>query len=184
MLLKRHLYLTGFSGSGKTTIGRKLAARLNCRFADSDEEIARAVGMSVPALFRDRGERAFRELECATILSLARESSPLVIALGGGALENPAVRKQVVGDGSVTVYLSCAVRELYRRLRDQFDRPLLEVQPAKSETLKQAKMRKIGTLLQRRLPHYREASMTVSTTNHTPDEVVREIIRKLKKAQV
>ena len=183
MLLKGHLYLVGFSGSGKSTVGKKLAARLKCRFVDIDDEIVRAAGMSIPELFRTKGERTFRSLEAANILSLAKEHGPTVVALGGGALGSPAVRKQVLTEDAVTVYLRCATRELYRRLRDYFDRPLLEVKPKPGEALKQVKLRKIETLLRLRERYYREASMTVSTTNHTPVQVVREIVLKLKKGQ-
>jgi shikimate kinase/3-dehydroquinate synthase len=91
--LDRHLALIGFMGAGKSTLGAEVAQRLARRFADLDREVERSTGESVPELFEMRGEAAFRALEAeATIAALQRER-PAVLALGGGAIETPEVRR-------------------------------------------------------------------------------------------
>lgn len=91
MKLRRHVALVGLPGAGKTFVGRALAARLDCGFADSDEEVERAAGASVSSIFARHGEAAFRTLEReATERQIAGE--PRVIALGGGAFQAPSLR--------------------------------------------------------------------------------------------
>ncbi|MCP4685993.1 MAG: AAA family ATPase, partial [bacterium] len=121
------VYLTGFSGSGKTTVGKLLAKSMKCRFIDVDLLVEERSGMSISEIFRLKGEGGFRTLEQKAIVDIRNNADhDLVVALGGGALQSPDIRKLVLGDGQ-TAYLSCSARELYRRLNPADDRPLLYV---------------------------------------------------------
>lgn len=162
------LVLVGLMGAGKSTVGRRLAASCGLRFVDLDEEISRRAGQSVPEVFAQLGERAFRELEAratAEIATAAAESRGLVVAAGGGWMANGPARAAL--PGARTVWLSVGPREAARRLATERDeRPLLAgVDPAA----------RLAELLAERLPAYREATYTVDTMHRTPDDVAREI---------
>ena len=177
---KQFVFLTGFSGSGKSTVGAMLAARLGMRFVDLDVVIEKRAGCSITELFA-RGEGAFRKLEAAAfkrVTDNARNSA--VIALGGGALLHPATLELATTLGTL-VYLSCDARRLYTRLRAVSDRPLLAVRLRPGETIRAARMRRIKALLNKRLPGYRRAHIMISTTQRTPDETTRELVNRLRK---
>jgi len=175
------VYLIGFSASGKSTVGRLLAKRMKRRFMDVDSRIERQTGMKIPEIFRKQGERAFRKMEQSVVSKIYHSSDRnLVIALGGGAFQNPLIRKMVREDG-VTVYLSCSAREIYRRLRLASNRPMLEVKPRAGETLARARKRCIHNLLQRRRANYLRADLKVSTTSKSPSEAVGELQRVIRR---
>ena len=167
----RHIFLVGFSGSGKSTIGPRLAKRMKRPFIDIDDMITRRMTMTVPELFRKYGEQRFRREEEAC-LKLAAARPPSVVAVGGGAFQSPSNRKLMQEHGT-TVYLSCARREIYRRLKNKTDRPLL------SQPTRAAQVARIRELLDRRVKHYRRADLTVATTTRSVAQSVDQIIRKL-----
>lgn len=174
------VYLVGFSGCGKSTVGPRLARQLNCMFVDTDDLIRKRCRKSIAAIFKEDGERRFRAEEREVIASLALEmKGPAVIALGGGALLDAGARDLVMRSG-LLAYLSCSARELCRRLRGQTDRPLLV--PASRGALpgQDALLLRIKSLLSRREKHYRAAHLRVSTTRKDPAEVTRQLRRKLK----
>ena len=179
-MLPKNLFLIGFSGSGKSTIGPLLARRLKAKFFDTDTMIENETGSKISELFRRDGEARFRKLERQTIKTvLQSRTKHKVIALGGGAFANSSNRALIMKSG-VVVYLSCPVLELYRRLRLNSDRPLLNVRPAHGETMRQAKLRKIRTLLNQRKNSYGRAHIKVSTANKTTRECVSEVYRKVR----
>lgn len=166
----RNIFLTGFMGSGKTVVGRALARRLGRPFADSDQEIERRAGQSVPRLFAEKGEPWFRRLESRVVRDLAK-GSRRVIALGGGALLDGRNRRAVARSG-LLVRLSCAEPELWRRLRQGLGlRPLLSGKSPRQ---------KLRLLLRRRRRAYARAEIAVSTTQRSPAAAAREILRRLK----
>lgn len=171
----RHIFLVGFSGSGKSTVGPLLARRLNRPFYDSDSEIARKTGLSVAELFATNGEKVFRTVESEIVASLASKRTGPIIALGGGALLSQKNRRLVSSAGRI-VYLRCSMREIQRRLSQQTDRPLLH---HRKEPLQQ----RIRTLLLRRKPGYETAEIVVTTTTRTATQTTAEILRKLKEAK-
>jgi shikimate kinase len=127
----RRLVLTGFMGSGKTTVGRLLAAKLGWRFADLDSAIEELLGRTVPQIFAEQGEAAFRAAELDALRELLA-GSRIVIALGGGAAETPGLRELLGGSPeTAVVYLRGAFQPLYARCVQQIgtpgavDRPLL-----------------------------------------------------------
>ena len=112
-------------GSGKSTVGRHLARLLGWRFIDSDHEIERQIGGSIRAYFEQHSEAAFRDLEQQSIADLCQQSSA-VLATGGGAVLREANR-QALKSGCEVVYLRSTPEELFRRLRHDTQRPLLQV---------------------------------------------------------
>jgi shikimate kinase len=176
-----NIFLLGFSGCGKSTIGPLLAERLQRRFVDSDAEIERRAGRPVGAIFEDRGEAAFRKLETEVLRELTAESCDMVVALGGGAVTVPCNRRMINRSG-VSIYLSCSVRELERRLRGTTDRPLLAISNRQAcSSLRRIRQERIAYLLSKRRHLYRASDFTVATTNRSPRETVDEIIVKLRR---
>jgi shikimate kinase len=125
---RKLLALTGFMGSGKTTVGRMLAERLGWRFVDLDSRIVDRAGLSIVQIFRNHGEPAFRALE-ADMLERAlgeagEQDRPAVIALGGGTLTRPENLVRLRQAGAMLVWLDCPVEELLLRCAGMADRPL------------------------------------------------------------
>ena len=117
--------LVGLPGTGKTTVGRQVARRLDLRFVDCDVEIESRLGESIRTFFDREGEARFRDVEEAALETLTR-AGPLVLATGGGAVLRPANRA-VLRERATVVYLRSRPEELARRLRHDAKRPLLQV---------------------------------------------------------
>jgi shikimate kinase len=179
MAMEGKVYLIGFSGSGKSHLAPLLAHRLRIPHHDTDAMIEQHSGVSISQLFATQGEKHFRNLEAAQIERLANDPNPAVVALGGGALMDPTVRRLVQASG-IVIYLSCSVEGLYRRLREKHDRPLLATKPKLGETPVQATKRHIRELLNKRRAVYRQADITVSTSRRTPTETVDRICERIK----
>ncbi len=176
---KRHIFLVGFSGSGKSTIGSCMARRLGAKFYDTDTLIEQRCGKPTDRIFSDDGEDTFRRLESKVINELINRNEPrMVIALGAGAFEE-GKNWNVVKRHGIVVYLSCSLREIYRRMKNKADRPRLRVSLAKGETQRQAVLRRIKDLLAQRRLTYAQADVTISTTNKSMDETVRQLYRKI-----
>ncbi|MBT9608467.1 MAG: shikimate kinase [Aquabacterium sp.] len=117
----------GLPGGGKSTVGRQLARRLGARFLDADIVLEERIGMPIRAYFEQHGEAAFRDLEEQVIDELTREGgAPLVLATGGGSVLRPANRA-CLHERTTVIYLRSTPEELYRRLRHDTQRPLLQV---------------------------------------------------------
>jgi shikimate kinase len=120
------IYLVGFMGSGKSTVGRTLAHRLGWSFFDIDAEIERAEDMPIAEIFAARGEAEFRRIEAEMVVQHVRwieRGRPAVVALGGGAFAVPATR-QLLRDNGVTVWLDCPFETVARRVANDPSRPL------------------------------------------------------------
>ena len=113
--LDRHIALIGFMGAGKTTIGAMVAARTGRLFLDLDREIERALRRSIPELFEQQGEAGFRVIEAERTLETLCQNRPAVLALGGGAVETPAIRK-ALGEHALTVLVEVEVDEAWERV--------------------------------------------------------------------
>jgi shikimate kinase len=164
------VWLVGMMGAGKSTVGRELARRLGRRFVDSDEEIERAAGASVAEIFAAEGEASFRRREREAVGSL--RASGAVVALGGGAVAQPSLRRLLAGCG-VMVYLRAAPETLLARVGDAEARPLLAGLGA-SERLE-----RVRALLAEREPAYAEAALCVDTDGLAPVEVAERILAGL-----
>jgi shikimate kinase len=161
--------LVGLPGSGKTTTGRRLAARLSVTFADSDVLVERRAGRSVAEIFAEDGEEAFRILEAEVVAeALARFYG--VLALGGGAVLDQATRGALLIGPAPVILLRSSVRTLARRVGDGRGRPLLAGDTAS----------KLGSLATAREPLYREvATHVVSTDRRSSSRVASEIAELL-----
>ena len=167
-----NIILTGFSYTGKTMVGQKVAWKLGWTFVDIDEEIVRSYGKSIPEIFARDGEEKFRELE-NKVLERTSQGSKLVIATGGGAVMSAANREIMMQSG-VVICLEAKPATIYRRLlKDAEDPANLEVRPllAGPEPL-----RRIEWLKGFRQPYYALADWTVHTDNLTVDEVADQVI--------
>ena len=179
MKYPRHIFLIGFSGSGKSSVGPLLAKRLGVDYVDTDSLIEKRVKKSISEIFAHKGEAAFRKLERDAIEKLViRKARPRVISLGGGACQDRRNRRLIESAG-ITVYLRCAIPELYRRLKQHSDRPLLRVRNRAGETPREATLRRIRSMLDKRRCNYESADIVVSTTSRTPVQAARETVRKL-----
>src|ERR1700724_674771 len=164
----RSVALVGMMGSGKSSIGRRLALRLGIPFVDADTEIERAAGMTIPDIFSARGEAEFRAGEARVIARLL-EGGPQVLSTGGGAFMNASTRAAIVGSG-VSVWLNAEFDVLMKRIRRRHDRPLLKTEdPA-------ATLRK---LMAERYPIYALADLTVESRDVSHDKIVDEIVSTL-----
>lgn len=171
---KRHLVLIGFSGSGKSTIGPLLAKKLNCLFFDIDEQIVKNQKKTIAEIFKTSGEKYFRNIEAQVINKAVTSKKMTVIALGGGAFQRAETQKKI-REMAIVVYLSCAQKELYRRLIKKTDRPLM---PQTGSELKE----KIRTLSAKRLKNYQKADFIIATTDKTTKEVIQKIMMKINHA--
>jgi 3-dehydroquinate synthase len=161
----KNIVLTGFMGTGKTTVGRTVAQRLGRPFVDMDAVIEQAVGKSIPRIFAEDGEARFRELESALCEKLSARQG-LVIATGGGALVDPSNRDRMV-DGGTVICLDCHPAEVVRRLREEGGRPLLDVDDPRAEA-----ERLIGL----REGAYAHLPWHVDTTGLLPETVIADVL--------
>jgi shikimate kinase len=165
---RSNIFLTGFMGAGKSTVGRRLAQRLGYCFADLDQLIVAREGRPISEIFASRGEEYFRGCEAA-VLTAQAGTEHTVFATGGGIVgrnENRVLMKQL---GTV-VYLRASWPTLAKRLARSSGRPLADPQQG-WETIRQ--------LWQSRLPWYEEADLVIDTDQLTLPEVVRAIISHL-----
>jgi len=166
---RNKVYLTGFMGSGKSTVGPILAGMLGCPFCDLDERIEQRAGMPIPEIFRKFGEPWFRELEKKELAKVAGEQR-MVVALGGGAIIDPSNLRVVKNSGTL-VYLKLPVEELYRRLKGCRERPLLCPPRSDGRQVEGRDLyRKIEDLLKKREPVYLQADYVVEAATVSPDE--------------
>jgi len=164
----RSIVLVGMMGAGKTTIGKRLASRLNVPFVDADVEIEKAAALSIPEIFASHGEPYFRDGERRVIARLLTEG-PQVLATGGGAFMNPQTRAAIAEKG-ISVWLHADVAVLLSRVRRRSSRPLLNT-PDPEGTLRR--------LVAERSPVYALADITVQSPDEPHDVVCAEVIRSL-----
>lgn len=171
-LRARTITLVGLMGVGKSSVGRRLANALDLPFKDADVEIEAAAGRSIPDIFAEMGELAFREGERRVIARLL-ENPPHVLATGGGAFMNDETRA-LIKERSISVWLKADLEVLVRRVSRKDSRPLLSGKDP---------LAVLTELAEKRYPVYAEADITVETgdTAHhvTVDQVIRALTRHL-----
>ncbi|MGA2443205.1 MAG: shikimate kinase [Tepidisphaeraceae bacterium] len=162
----RRIVLTGFMGSGKTTVGPLVAGRLGWSFVDVDDVIAAEAGTSIPEIFKREGETEFRRRERAAIASLAR-GEELVLALGGGAVEDEATRELLLtAPETLMVHLDVELETALERCRG--------TEPQRPVFADQANL---ASRYERRLPLYRMAHVSIHVDMLTPAQVAEAIVR-------
>lgn len=167
MELKKHIILIGFMGTGKTTVGRKLAENLNCSFYDIDEKIIETEGSSINDIFSEKGEEYFRVVE-TRVLNNILNNPPSIIATGGGIILSPTNREIITTQH--VVLLEASTDEIYRRIANSTERPLIK------GSIKD----KIETLLMERAELYKSLADTpIITDNKSVEQITEEIIASL-----
>ena len=167
-LKDRSIVLVGLMGAGKTTIGRRLAARLDLPFVDADQEIEKAAGMSISDIFATHGEAHFRDGERKVIARLLGDG-PQVLATGGGAFMDSITRANIARSG-VSVWLSADLDILMERVSRRNNRPLLQQDDPKSV------MRR---LIEERYPVYALSDITVESRDAPHDAIVADLLDSL-----
>tara|TARA_R110002020_G_scaffold15221_1_gene54233 strand:+ start:1036 stop:1602 length:567 start_codon:yes stop_codon:yes gene_type:complete len=164
-LAGRPVVLVGMMGAGKTTVGRRLAARLKRPFLDSDEEIEKAAQMSIPEIFAQRGEAEFRAGETRVIARVLK-TQDVVLATGGGAFVHPETRA-LVKQQAVSVWLKAEIDILFERVSRRSNRPLLKTANPRATLEK---------LIEDRYPLYAEADVTVLSRDVPQDAVAADVV--------
>ena len=171
----RHWFLTGFSGSGKTTVGRALAALAGRPFVDLDDVVSRRLGCPPGEAFARCGEMAFRRAEADALTELGGSGTPSVVALGAGALESPGAMEATRGSG-LLVWLDTSLATCLRRTErpGEPDRPVLS-------SARAAGAAEVGALHAARSAGYGAADLRVEASG-TPNEVARDSLRRIVEA--
>ena len=164
----RLIVLVGMMGAGKSTIGRRLAARLGMPFLDADSEIEAAAGMSIPDIFEVHGELHFRDGEARVIARLL-EGGPAVLATGGGAFMREDTRNRV-GAKAVSIWLKADADIIMKRVKRRADRPLLQTEDPEAT---------VGRLMREREPVYQHADLTIWSRDVPHEKIVDECVDAL-----
>ncbi len=159
-----NIILCGFMGCGKSSIGRKLAAKTKREFVDMDKYIEEKTGMTVTRIFAEKGESGFREIETEACRELS-EKENLIIAAGGGTLTFPQ-NVEILRKGGKIFYIEVSYENLCERLKRDTRRPLLQVEN-RNEVIKE--------LLDKRLPLYRAAASVYVNGNFSSTRVANNI---------
>ena len=166
---KRAVVLVGMMGSGKSSVGKRLATRLGLPFIDADTEIETAAGMTIPEIFAQRGEAEFRDGERRVISRVLSTRAPLVLATGGGAFMNAETREKISELG-ISIWLKAEPDVLMRRVRKRSNRPLLQTADPDA-TLRR--------MLAEREPIYALADLTLTSRDEPHEFVVEAAIAAL-----
>ena len=161
----KNIVLTGFMGTGKTTIARELSKMLHMRLVDIDAEIEKARKMKINDIFRIYGEQYFRDVETDMIKKLSSEKN-IIISTGGGAVLRDE-NMEALKENGIIFCLNASTETIMERTSRSEDRPLLKVEKPKE---------KITEMLSYRRPFYEKAGIMIETDSKTPLEVVQEIM--------
>ncbi|MFN7251175.1 MAG: shikimate kinase [Anaerobacillus sp.] len=161
--MNEHIFLTGFMGAGKTTVGKFLSNCLNIAVIDTDYYIETVKEKKISGIFQEEGEARFREYESEALQEICKQS-PKIITTGGGIVLSVKNRELMKRKGKV-FFLYCDLEETMRRLAMDDSRPLFKAD------LEQNKRR-----FEDRLPLYLEADFVIETTNKTVEQIIQEII--------
>lgn len=164
--MAERILLVGMMGAGKTTVGLALARRLGVPYFDSDRQVERRTGLTVPEIFAARGEAAFRAEEHDALAEAIDSEGPVVVSVAGGAVLDPENRRMLRGAGTV-VWLRADVETLAARVGAGAGRPLLGNDPAAA----------LAQLYEVRRPVYAEvADVVVDVDDLTPEQAVERIL--------
>src|SRR6201992_2264947 len=164
----RAVVLVGMMGAGKSTIGRRLAARLQLPFVDADTEIEAAAGMPIPEIFEFHGEPHFRDGEARVIARLL-DSGPGVLATGGGSVMREETQRRIA-DRPVSIWLKADTDVIMKRVKRRTDRPLLQTADPVAT---------VNRLLAAREPVYGKADLTIASRDVPHDRIVDEVMAAL-----
>lgn len=168
---EKNIILTGFMGTGKSTVGQLVAAELDREFVDMDTLIEAREGRPIPRIFAEEGEPYFRQLEAALCAELAARQG-LVIATGGGALV-PEKNLRVLDRTGLVICLDCAPEVLWQRIGCSENRPML----AEADD---GRFRRLAALLEQRAPAYARIAYHLDVTRLSPQQVARRVVERVR----
>ncbi|MCC2681103.1 MAG: shikimate kinase [Nitrosospira multiformis] len=164
-----NIFLVGMMGAGKTTVGRLLSHFLEKTFYDSDREIQKRTGVSIPTIFEIEGETGFRRRE-TEILSELMNARNIILATGGGAVLS-GVNRTMLKHGGTVIYLRASIDDLWRRTRHDKNRPLLQTSDPRA---------RLAELFVQRDPLYREtAHIVVESGKRSPRHLAQSLAQQL-----
>ncbi|NPA43444.1 MAG: shikimate kinase [Chlorobi bacterium] len=168
--------LSGYMGSGKSSVGRALAALTGFAFTDLDEEVAKKTGLSPAELIRQKGEEAFRATEEKVLKEILQSEQDMILALGGGTVTHPGSRR-VLKDQAIVVFLHTPPEMIVRRLEtEEGDRPLLP-KNGRGTIDREAIRRHYAS----RLPYYRQADVVFQNEYDDPQTAAEFLFQELKR---
>ncbi len=176
MTERRHVFLIGFRGAGKTTVAKHLASLLQIEVAEMDQAIEALAGKSITSIFVEDGEDTFRDIETSILQTICRSSrSTYVVSTGGGVILRPENR-ELIGTHGIAVYLQATPETLWNRVQeDSAARPSLQKPGQAIEGLAE-----MVEVLKRREPLYREtADLIISTEDQSPEQIATTICRSI-----
>ncbi|MEA3448917.1 MAG: shikimate kinase [Bacteroidota bacterium] len=163
------IYLTGFMAAGKSTLAKKLAAKLNLTYIDLDNEIERVCGKSIARIFTDDGEEAFRKIESRQLVHASKKNDAFVMACGGGILESEQ-NLFTLQEYGVLVFVDTSIDVIQKRLtEDNEERPLLK------NMKEEHRDNIIEKLYKRRMPHYNKADVVFKPDKESTDKLISRI---------
>lgn len=166
--MKPNMFLIGFMGTGKTTLGQMLADRTGMKFIDLDSQIEEQTGKKIEKIFEDEGEVWFRKKETEMLSEYITQSNQ-VFSTGGGIVLNP-YNVELMKENGIVIALKAEVETLWERLKDSTNRPLL-----KNENPKEA----LRELYQQRMGLYDDAHISIQVDEYSPVELIQEIQAKI-----
>ena len=175
---KKLIYLTGFMGAGKSTIGPILANTIGWDSCDLDLLIEEKVGKKVREIFEEDGEKYFRKIEAETLQDVSQRSN-LVVSLGGGTMANDK-NLEILKRTGITVYLKASPDSFYKRLKHKRDRPQLLINE-KEDFSKDELIQRINELIKKRSKYYEQADIIIETDKSTVGKTVDQIVKQLEK---
>jgi len=164
----KNIVLTGFMGAGKSSVGRKLAEKLEMGVVDTDDIIEKNAGMKISQIFEKFGEPHFRELEKKAVAEASKLENHVIITGGGVVLKEENMKN--LRKNGIIVYLHAKPEVLHSRIKHESHRPLLQVKEP---------IKKIKELLEYRAPFYANNDFMIDASELTVEEVVEEILKKL-----
>jgi shikimate kinase len=171
-----NIYLTGFMASGKSTLGPILANTIGFEFADLDKEIEKKINKKVNEIFKDFGEKYFRDIE-KEIITLFSEKKNVVVSLGGGAI-NSVENLSIIKKSGILIFLNASPESIYQRLKFKKDRPAFLFEDFENPT-KEMFLSKINALFEARKKYYSQADLIFQTDNISIGKTVDLIVKKL-----
>jgi len=160
-------------GSGKTTVGEILANKLNCDFIDIDVLIEEKEGRAITDIFKEFGEKYFRKVERESLYAVS-DFKKAIVSLGGGALMSEE-NQRLVSDSGTLIYLKVTPGDIYERLKNKIDRPLL-LKDDNTLCSKEEFINRISSLFKARESGYLAAKFVIDTVIKNPEEITNEII--------
>jgi shikimate kinase len=177
-MLKRHIFLTGFMGSGKSTIGKKLATRLQVKFIDTDDRIEFSQKVEIKDIFINKGEPTFRKYEESMLDKIISKENSAVISLGGGTLLSDINQKKILSSG-LLIYIKSAPTEIWNRIKHSTRRPLLRKDG--EEWTRQMYLDRISDLMKDREQGYNQAHLVLDRDGKELDEIVEVLLREIER---